>query len=196
MRKLIILIAAAFSIASTAYANLGSTYKWSVRHWGTRGVVVGDHANFSWNGYLITEGYNPSGICDIIMFSHLDGSDLSQGEIIQVMSYQIPAGYIWRRYNGNPVCPTWECNVYGQNWCAMYYTNSGTLNGYPVYRRCLRIGTEAALATRGYLNGPAPVRVARGLVRDIKPAHATKTAARKPATRPVALPPASNYGEI
>jgi hypothetical protein len=161
MKKLIMIITAACSIASAAYANLGTTYQWSVRHWGTRGIVNGDHANFSWSEYLITEGYNPSGICDIIMFSHLDGSDLSQGEIIQIMSNQIPAGYVWRGYNGNPVCPTWECTFYGQNWYAMYYTNSGTVNGYPVYLKCLRIGTQSALTSRGYFNRSAPARIAK-----------------------------------
>jgi hypothetical protein len=155
------IITAACSITSAAYANLGTTYKWSARHFGTRGIVVGDTANFTWNGYLITEGYNPRGICDIIMIAHLDGSDLSRAEVTQILSQQIPPGYVWHAYNGNPVCPTWECTFNGLNWYAMYYTNPGTISGYPVYRKCLRIGTQSALASRGYFNGSAPARVAK-----------------------------------
>lgn len=75
---------------------------------------------------------------------------------------QIPAGYVWQGYNGNPACPTWECSFAGHNWYAMYYSNPGWLNGYQIYRECLRIGTESALAARGYFNGRvAAPRVAK-----------------------------------
>jgi hypothetical protein len=78
---------------------------------------------------------------------------------------QIPAGYVWQGYNGNPAirpCPTWECSFAGHNWYAMYYSNPGWLNGYQIYRKCLRIGTESALAVRGYFNGRvAAPRVAK-----------------------------------
>jgi hypothetical protein len=159
------ILASAASISTAAYGGIGETYQQSNLHYGSIGRWVGDHANWICNGMVVTEGFGNRGFCNIILVSHYDGTDLTNYEVTTMLRGILPPGCRWSAYNGNAYSPTWRLTYGGVNWYAMCYTNVGTRGGFTVYAKCLRVGTEQALAGRGYLNGAAPQRLARDISR-------------------------------
>ena len=159
------ILAAAASIATGAQAGIGETYQQSNRHYGSVGRWEGDHATRAYGGFVVTEGFNNRGFCDIILVSHYDCTDLTNYEVTNLLRGILPPGCTWSAYNGNAYAPTWSLTYRGVNWYAMYYTNVGTRGGRTVYAKCLRVGAEQSLAARGYMNGPAPQRLARDISR-------------------------------
>ena len=157
MKNLILSIIAASSIATAAHAGIGETYRQSNNRYGSAGQWNGDHADWHYRGYLITEGFDSRGLCDLIFVTHSDCTGLTYGEATSLLRRVLPDGYIWKAYNGNAYAPTWGLSYRGVNWYAMYYTSTvTTYAGETVYVRSLRIGTENALAGRGLMSGPAP----------------------------------------
>jgi hypothetical protein len=132
MKKLLMILAAAASIATAAHAGIGETYQQSNRHYGSVGRWVGDHANWMYYGLVVTEGFNNKGFCDIILVSHYDCTDLTNYEVTTMLRGILPPGCTWSAYNGNANAPTWSLTYRGVNWYAMYYTNVGARGGYTV----------------------------------------------------------------
>jgi hypothetical protein len=159
------ILAATASIATGAQAGIGETYQQSNRHYGSVGQWAGDHATWMYRGFVITEGFNNRGFCDIILVSHYDCTNLTNYEVTTLLRGILPPGCTWSAYNGSAYGPTWSLTYRGINWYAMCYTNVGTRGGYTVYSKCLRVGTEQSLAARGYMSGPAPQRLASDISR-------------------------------
>jgi hypothetical protein len=166
MKKLVMILTAALTISQAAHAGIGESYSQSNRHYGGVGRWNGDHANWSFRGYVITEGFDSLGRCDIIMISHLNCTDLTSYEVTELLRGILPPGYTWRAYSGNAYgAPTWAMSYGGVNWYAMYYTEVGTRNAYAYNTKCLRVGAEPTLIARGYMNAPAGRRVASDVSR-------------------------------
>jgi hypothetical protein len=183
------ILAATASITTAVHAGIGETYQQSNRHYDSIGRWVGDLANWSYNGFVVTEGFDNKGFCNIILVSHYNCTDLTNYEVTAMLRGILPPGCTWSAYNGNAYSPTWSLTYRGVNWYAMCYTNLGTRGGYTVYAKCLRVGTEQALAARGYMNGPAPKRLARDISRPgARPTSKSgpKLATHRRSTEPVA----------
>jgi hypothetical protein len=193
MRNLLLSIVAASSIASAAHAGIGETYRESNRHYRSTGEWEGDHANWHYREYLLTEGFDSRGFCNIILIAHTDRSNLTTYEVTTLLRDFLPVGYTWRAYNGNPNAPTWGFSFRGVQRYAMYYTNVGTTYGASTaYFKCLRIATEGALVSRGLMKGPAPRRFAGDVSRS---AH-RKAQARSSAPKRVEPQPELTISDI
>jgi hypothetical protein len=93
--NLLLSIIAASSIASAAHAGIGETYRESNRHYRSTGEWEGDHANWHYRGYLLTEGFDSRGFCNIILIAHTDRSNL--GRRTNVFTREEPRFWIGRR---------------------------------------------------------------------------------------------------
>jgi hypothetical protein len=166
MKNLLLSIIVASSMASAAHAGIGDTYRQSNNRYESAGRWHGDHADWNYCGYLITEGFDSRGLCDLLLVTHTDCTDLTYNEARSFLFHILPDGYTWKAYNGNAYAPTWSLSYRGINWYAMYFTNTATtFAGVTVYVKSLRVGTENALASRGLMNGPAPRRYAGNVSR-------------------------------
>ena len=190
MKKLLTILAATASIATAAHAGIGETYQQSNHHFGSAGRWTGDNATWIDSGLVITEGFDSRGFCNIILVSRYDCADLTNYEVTTMLRNILPPGCTWSAYNGNAYAPTWSLTYRGVNWYAMYYTNVGTRGGYTVYAKSLRVGTEQALAARGYMAG----RAAQKLATDISRPAARPSSKSRPklATQPRTAPPADS----
>jgi hypothetical protein len=190
MKRLLMMFVAAATLATGGNAGIGETYQQSNRHYGSVATWIGDHASWIYRGFVVTEGFNNRGFCDITIVSHYDCTDMTDYEVTTLLRGILPPGCTWSIYKGSAYGPTWSLNYRGVNWYAMYYTNVGTRGGYTVYSKCLRVGTEESLAGRGYLSGPAPQRLARDISRPAsrasskpRPKLAVQPGSAKPADR-------------
>lgn len=180
MKKLVMILTAALSISHAAHAGIGETYGQSNRHYGSAGQWSGDHASWIYKGFVITEGFDARGVCDIVLIGHTDCTDLSDYEVTTLLRGVLPPGYTWSAYYGNAYgAPTWATRVNGVNWYAMYYTEVGVRAGYSYYSKALRVGTERTLIARGYMGAPTR-RVARNVSRPASRPKARVAAKSRP----------------
>jgi hypothetical protein len=106
MKNLILSIIVASSMASATHAGIGETYRQSNHRYGSAGWWNGDHADWNYRGYLITEGFDSRGLCDLIYVTHSDCTGLTYSEARSLLLRVLPDGYIWKAYNGNAYAPT------------------------------------------------------------------------------------------
>lgn len=161
MKKLVLLFTLTFT-ALSAQAQIGATYNQLVGHFGRGTWSPGETAwKFSNGFYSITASFGTGHqkYCDLLLYSHRDGSDFTKAEIAKLARRSYSGTWYAVRpsdQSANGPIALWGVKLRGSDFYIMLYNTTlyRDSNNAPVPAQAVMIGASWAFQARGYWYDP------------------------------------------